>query len=152
MGNAPPAEVQALARRRSVVVTGRVPEIGPFLDAASVIACPLRVGGGIKVKMLEAMSRGKAIVTTSVGAQGLDAFSGSAFVVADHPASFAHAVVSVLGDGALRERLQDGARRAVRSLPTWDEAAASLAGCYHDLLEGPVGGRGPLATAGGSAT
>ncbi|MDQ3915755.1 MAG: glycosyltransferase family 4 protein [Actinomycetota bacterium] len=151
VGNAPPEEVVALGRRRSVVVTGRVPSVDAFLDRASLVVCPLRVGGGIKVKMLEAMSRGKAIVTTSVGAQGLDGFAGAAFLVEDHPLAFAHAVVSVLGNGALRARLEDGARRAARRLPAWDEAASALGECYRDLVGGAAIA-GSVTTAGDAAT
>ncbi|MDQ4025272.1 MAG: glycosyltransferase family 4 protein [Actinomycetota bacterium] len=151
VGNAPPPEVVALGRRRGVVVTGRVPSVDPFLESAALVACPLRIGGGIKVKMLEAMGRGKAIVTTTVGAQGLDAFAGSAFLVEDHPAAFAHAVVALLDDRRLRARLEEGARRAARSLPTWDEAASALGECYRDLVGGAPA-PGPLAAAGEAAT
>lgn len=151
VGNAPPPEVVALGRRDSVVVTGRVPSVGPFLERASVVVCPLRVGGGIKVKMLEALSRGKAIVTTGVGAQGLDGFAGPAFLVEDHPAAFAHAVVAVLDDEGLRRRLERGAARAALRLPTWDEAAATLGGCYRDLTVATAA-PGPVTTAGGAAT
>lgn len=136
VGNAPPDEIRALAGRRNVVVTGRVPSIDPFLEKASVVVCPLRVGGGIKVKMLEAMGRGKAIVTTSVGAQGLSDFAGSAFLVEDQPVAFAQAVVRLLGDGPSRRALESAARRAAARLPSWDDAAATLAACYRELASG----------------
>ncbi|HEV2754514.1 MAG TPA: glycosyltransferase [Actinomycetota bacterium] len=151
VGNAPPPEVVELGRGNGVVVTGRVPSIDPFLERAAVVVCPLRVGGGIKVKMLEAMSRGKAIVTTGVGAQGLDRFAGAAFLVEDHPAAFAHAVVAVLDDAGLRTGLEEGALRAARRLPTWDEAASALGECYRDLVRG-TGAPGSLTTAGDAAT
>lgn len=133
VGNAPPEEVRALGGRRNVVVTGRVPSIDPFLAKASVVVCPLRVGGGIKVKMLEAMSRGKAIVTTSVGAQGLTAFAGKAFLVEDDPGAFAHAVAGLLRDEGPRRALEQQARFAAARLPSWDAAASALAGCYREL-------------------
>lgn len=152
VGNAPPPEVRALARGRDVVVTGRVPSVDPFLEKASVVVCPLRVGGGIKVKMLEAMSRGKAIVTTSVGAQGLARFAGGAFLVEDQPAGFAQALAGLLADEGARRALEGQARAAARRLPTWDDAAASLGGCYRELaarkrrraeLPGPLTAAGP---------
>lgn len=133
VGNAPPAEVRALAGRRNVVVTGRVPSVDPFLEKASVVVCPLRIGGGIKVKMLEAMARGKAIVTTPVGAQGLGDAAGKAFLVEDQPAGFAHAVVRLLSDEGPRRALERQARSAARRLPSWDDATAVLAGCYREL-------------------
>ncbi|HEX2057120.1 MAG TPA: glycosyltransferase [Actinomycetota bacterium] len=147
VGNAPPEEVRRLGRQRSVVVTGRVPSVDPFLERAAVVVCPLRVGGGIKVKMLEAMSRGKAIVTTSVGAQGLTGFAGSAFVLEDDPVAFAHAVAQLLADGRARRALEDGARAAAEQLPTWDDAALSLSECYRELVGRSIGRRG-LAAAG----
>lgn len=70
VGTDPPAEVRALAGA-GVRVTGRVPEIAPYIDVADVVVCPLRVGGGMKVKAIEALRRGKCIVTSSIGAQGL---------------------------------------------------------------------------------
>ncbi|HEX2296015.1 MAG TPA: glycosyltransferase family 4 protein [Actinomycetota bacterium] len=145
VGNAPPEEVRALGGRHDVVVTGRVPSVDPFLEKASVVVCPLRIGGGIKVKMLEAMGRGKAVVTTSVGAQGLGHVAGRAFVVEDQPAAFAHAVVSLLGDEDARRALEREARLAARMLPSWDDAAAALGRCYRELARRRSG---PLTTAG----
>jgi glycosyltransferase involved in cell wall biosynthesis len=147
VGNAPPEEVRRLDGRRNVVVTGRVVSIDPFLERAAVVVCPLRVGGGIKVKMLEAMSRGKAIVTTSVGAQGLTDFAGRGFVVEDQPAAFAHAIAQLLVDGEARRALEDGARAAAATLPTWDDAALSLSHCYRELAARRRARRG-LAAAG----
>jgi glycosyltransferase involved in cell wall biosynthesis len=135
VGNAPPPEVQALAGDPRVTVTGRVPAVEPYLDAADVVVCPLRVGGGIKVKMLEALARGKAIVSTGVGVQGLTEARG-AVRVEDRPAAFAAAVCELLEDAAARRRLERAALAAARRLPTWDQAAASLAGCYRELLAG----------------
>lgn len=143
VGNAPPAEVRALDGRHAVVVTGRVPSIDPFLAKASVVVCPLRIGGGIKVKMLEAMSAGKAIATTSVGAQGLEHLAGKAFVVEDHPAELAHAVASLLTDEPTRLALEQEARLAAQRLPTWDDAARALGACYRHLVRvrGRIGAR-----------
>lgn len=134
VGNDPPAEVRALASR-AVVVTGRVPSVEPFLRAADVVVCPLREGGGVKVKVLEALRAGTAIVTTPVGAQGLGAGAERALVVAERPRAFARAVVALLRD----ERARADARRAAgafaATLPTWADAAAALASCYDEVLE-----------------
>jgi glycosyltransferase involved in cell wall biosynthesis len=110
-----------------VEVTGRVPSVEPHLDEAAVVVAPLRVGGGVKVKVLEALSRGKAVVSTSVGVQGL---TQSPAVVADEPAAFATAVADLLADPAARDRREQAALRYARSLPTWDDAARALLGCY----------------------
>jgi glycosyltransferase involved in cell wall biosynthesis len=133
VGNEPPPEVLGLGCEH-VEVTGRVPRVERYLDRAAVVVSPLRVGGGIKVKVLEALCRGKAIVTTSIGAQGLGAESGSATIVADAPDDFARAAAELLVDAAARRELERRALAFADTLPTWDDAAASLRGCYGALV------------------
>ena len=135
VGNAPPPEIESLgASSDHIVVTGRVPSVVPYLDAADVIVCPLRIGGGIKVKVLEALCRGKPIVTTSVGVQGLGERAAAALMIQDDPSRFAHAVVTLLSRPKERKRLAAAARRFALQLPTWDEAADSLASAWSELL------------------
>ncbi len=137
VGNAPPAAVtDAAAASGGVTVTGRVIEIEPYLTSATVIVCPLRVGGGVKVKVLEALSRGKAIVTTSVGAQGLGPGAGAAVEIHDRPVAFADAVIRLLRRPARRSVLEQRAAEFARGLPTWDEAAERLRDCYEELAFG----------------
>ncbi|MBV9943285.1 MAG: glycosyltransferase [Solirubrobacterales bacterium] len=134
VGNAPPPEVRTLAGER-VTVTGYVPDVRPYLDAADVIVCPLRIGGGIKVKMIEAIRRGKAIVSTRIGAQGLPAQARRALLVAEDPTEFAHAVTTLLRDEPRRRLLERRAAAAAMKLPTWDESAAVLTKVYDELLD-----------------
>jgi polysaccharide biosynthesis protein PslH len=134
VGNAPPSEILALRGDR-VHVTGYVPDVLPYLDAADVVVCPLRIGGGIKVKVIEALRRGKAIVSTGIGAQGLPAEARQALVVADDPRDFAGAAAALLSDRLHRRRLERRATAAGRSLPTWKEAAVRLATVYDELLD-----------------
>jgi glycosyltransferase involved in cell wall biosynthesis len=137
VGNAPPPEVQALgARSPSITVTGRVPDVGCYLDESDVVLCPLRVGGGIKVKILEALSRGKAIVTTAIGAQGIPRPEQAMRVVED-PVEFARAALEILSRPETRLDLERRARVAANELPTWDDAAHALGACYGDLLRAP---------------
>lgn len=134
VGNEPPAEVIELAQTtRGVTVTGRVAEVEPYIESATVIACPLRVGGGIKVKVLEALSRGKAIVTTSVGAQGLGPHAHRAMEIHDRPLPFSDALVQLLRWPRLRGALERRAAQFAATLPTWDVAAEELAACYDEL-------------------
>lgn len=135
VGNSPPPEVRALAGP-NVVVTGTVPAVDPYLDAADVVVCPLRIGGGIKVKVLEALARGKPVVTTSIGVQGLPAAAGEAAVVVDDPADFADAVVALLGDPERREWLSRRALAFAREQPIWDDAAAAVLATYRAVLSG----------------
>ncbi len=140
VGNAPPPEVRALAGER-VTVTGYVPDVRPYLDAADVIVCPLRIGGGIKVKMIEALRRGKAIVSTGIGAQGLPVQARRALLVTEDPLDFAHSVATLLRDEPRRRLLERRAAAAAMKLPTWDESGAVLTNVYDELLDRGAGER-----------
>jgi hypothetical protein len=133
VGNEPPAAVREL-QSHSVLVTGRVPDVVPYLDAADVVVCPLRIGGGIKVKAIEALRRGKAIVTTPIGAQGLPAPARAAVRIASDPADFARATAALLLDGTARAELERRAHQAATVLPSWDDAASELIAVYDELL------------------
>jgi len=136
VGTSPPDELRRLAGERDdVIVTGRVPAVEPYLDQADVVVAPLRVGGGVKVKVLEALSRGKAIVATSVAAQGFGADARSSMHNADEPESFAAAAVHLLQSPAERARLEAAALRLAARLPSWDDAAQALHGCYREVTE-----------------
>lgn len=134
VGNAPPPEVLALGED-GVTVTGYVPDVLPYIDTADLVVCPLRIGGGIKVKVIEALRRGKAIISTTIGAQGLPPQARAALIVADDPRHFAAAAATLLGDRLRRRRLERSAAAAADGLPTWDEAADRLADIYDELLE-----------------
>jgi glycosyltransferase involved in cell wall biosynthesis len=137
VGNAPPPGVQALGMELPTVkVTGRVPDVTPYLDLADVVVCPLRIGGGIKVKVLEALCRGKAIVTTTVGAQGIP-FAEQSMRVVDEPSAFAQATIELLRREDLRGDLEARALVATQKLPTWDDAAMALTSSYRELLGAP---------------
>ena len=129
VGTSPPPEVTSLGSE-NVEVTGRVPAVEPYLTAADVVVCPLRVGGGVKVKMLEALRHGKAAVSTSVGVQGLGPDVRSSVRVEDAPGDFAAAVARLCERPEERRRLEAAARRFAAGLPTWDDAADALATAY----------------------
>jgi glycosyltransferase involved in cell wall biosynthesis len=113
VGIYPPPEVKALACD-DIQVTGPVPEIEPYFASAAVVVAPIRIGGGMRMKVLKAMALGKAIVTTPRGADGL-AVDGSQppLVIADEPAEFAQAVAQLLKDEAARRELGRQARAYV---------------------------------------
>ena len=103
VGRNPDRRVQVLAGA-SVEVTGRVPSVVEHLREAAVVVVPLRVGGGTRLKIYEAMAVGKAVVSTTVGAEGLDVHHGQDMILADSPASFAESVIRLLSDADLRSR------------------------------------------------
>jgi polysaccharide biosynthesis protein PslH len=133
VGNDPPAAVREL-ESPTVRVTGRVPDVVPYLDAADVVVCPLRIGGGIKVKAIEALRRGKAIVTTPIGAQGLPPQARAAMRVAARADHFAEHTAVLLLDRAQRTELERRAHQAATQMPTWDQAATALGQVYDELL------------------
>ncbi|PZS04726.1 MAG: glycosyl transferase family 1, partial [Candidatus Chloroheliales bacterium] len=98
-------------RDSGVVVTGEVEDVKPYISAATVYLVPLRVGGGVRLKLLQAMAMAKPIVTTSLGAEGVDLVAGRDVVMADDAASFAAAAVRLLEDEQERARLADAARQ-----------------------------------------
>ena len=93
----------------SIEVTGRVPSVVEYLRRSAVVIVPLRVGGGTRLKIYEAMATGKAVVSTTVGAEGLDVTHGRDIMLADTPASFAQAVLMLLRDVELRRRYERAA-------------------------------------------
>ena len=108
VGRNPGERVRKLASD-SVQITGRVVSVAEHLRDAAVVVVPLRIGGGTRLKIYEAMAAGKAVVSTSVGAEGLDVHHGRDIVLADNTRSFADAVLMLLGDEHLRQRYERAA-------------------------------------------
>ncbi|HEY1400398.1 MAG TPA: glycosyltransferase [Terriglobales bacterium] len=93
----------------SIEVTGRVPSVVEHLRQSAVVIVPLRIGGGTRLKIYEAMATARAVVSTTVGAEGLDVHHGRDIMLADDPRSFAQAVIMLLRDPELRRRYQQAA-------------------------------------------
>ena len=130
--------VRSVASRRAdaVSIHEDVPSVRPFLDKAAVFVAPLRTGSGVKIKILEAMAHGKAVVTTSVGAEGLGVVPGEHLEVADDPDSFADAVVALLADAARRERIGSAGRQFVIERHSSGAAGAAIRKIYANLARG----------------
>ena len=101
----------------SIEVTGRVPSVVEHLRQSAVVVVPLRIGGGTRLKIYEAMATGKAVVSTTVGAEGLDIRHGRDIMLADDAKSFAQAVIMLLRDRELRQRYE---RAAVETAARYD--------------------------------
>jgi sugar transferase (PEP-CTERM/EpsH1 system associated) len=123
VGRNPSPSLRAAATRAGVHVTGTVDDVRPFMRAASAYVVPLRVGGGTRLKIFEALAMGKAVVSTSVGAEGLPLVAGQHFLAADDPVAFAQSVVKLLRDRETRERLGLAGRRLVEARYSWREVA-----------------------------
>ena len=105
VGQNPPSVVQDLAKLPGISVTGSVPDVKPYLAAATVAIVPLLIGSGTRLKILEACAMGKAVVSTSLGCEGLDVVAGQHLIVADQPEVFAQSVVDLLQNAEQRTAL-----------------------------------------------
>lgn len=108
VGRNPHPKIQRLASE-SVRITGTVPSIEKYLRDAAIVVVPLRIGGGTRLKIFEAMAMGKAVVSTSVGAEGLEVENGRDLMLADDDASFTRAILLLLRDAELRRKYEKAA-------------------------------------------
>jgi len=125
-GRNPSPKIRALAIRHGVQVTGRVQDIRPYIRSAAVYVVPLRIGGGTRLKIFEAMAMGKAIISTSIGAEGLPVENGENIIVRDDPDQFALSAARLLLDSEYRRRLGSAARQLVSTNYSWKVAAAKF--------------------------
>jgi len=134
VGANPPVSVWRLADLPGVTVTGAVPETRSYLAGAQVTVAPLLVGGGTRLKILEALAMGKTMVSTSIGCEGLDLTKGEHLLVADEPPAFAQAVIDTLNNADLRARLGAAGREAVAGAYGWERSGQALQQAIAALL------------------
>jgi len=134
IGSRPPPSLLALAGSR-VELTGFVSDLRPHLAAAAVVVVPLRLGGGTRLKIVEAMAMGKAVVSTTLGAEGIEAVPGRDLLVEDAYATFADAVNRLLAEPGLAARIGQSARQLAVERYAWSGAARTLEGFYRRILE-----------------
>jgi sugar transferase (PEP-CTERM/EpsH1 system associated) len=123
VGRNPRPGLRDAAAKAGVRVTGTVDDVRPYVAEAAVYVVPLRVGGGTRLKIYEALAMGKAVVSTAIGAEGLPLVPGEHFLRADEPADFADAVVSLIQDPARRRSLGQAGRRLVEERYAWSRVA-----------------------------
>lgn len=134
VGHAPPRALRALAGDH-VQVTGRVPDLRPWLQRATLYVCPLRKGAGIKNKVLEALAAGCPLLATPLSADGIAIEDGRHAVLAERDA-FPAALRRLLEDATLRDRLARAGRQLVESQYSWRQVATRYAGLYEALAAG----------------
>jgi sugar transferase (PEP-CTERM/EpsH1 system associated) len=137
-----PSLVELGRRDPSVQVTGRVDDVRPYMERAACYVVPIRVGGGTRLKIYEAMAMERAVVSTAVGAEGLPVRDGEELLVADTPAALAEAVVRVLTDEALARRLGQRAAATVRERFGWRRVAESFMEACERAIERRAHGAG----------
>jgi polysaccharide biosynthesis protein PslH len=139
VGRTPHPRVQHLASP-SVVVTGTVPSVGEYLRDPTLVVVPLRIGGGTRLKIFEAMAMRKAVVSTSIGTEGLDVKSGHNVILADDATSFAEAIILLLRDSALRRRYEDAAAKLAAQTIGQTSVSASPKYCKRSAADLPRAG------------
>ena len=135
VGQHVPAELLRKAEGlENVIFTGYVEDISEYLNECTVYICPLRLGGGTRLKILEAMAAGIPIVSTSVGAEGLDLTHGEHLLIADNPNDFAHSICSLLENQTLRQHMAQSARTFVEKKYAWKGIAKRQMELYETLV------------------
>jgi glycosyltransferase involved in cell wall biosynthesis len=133
VGDKAPPALLALARA-NVTFTGRVDDVRPIVGRAGAVAVPLRVGSGTRLKILEALAMARPVVTTSLGAEGLPLVDGTHALIADDPEDFSDALIRVLDDPDLAQRLGQNGRELVEASFGWRSIGEQLAKHYQHLL------------------
>ncbi|MEQ1757815.1 MAG: glycosyltransferase [Vicinamibacterales bacterium] len=136
VGRAPAPDLARMAAGiPGIEVTGRVPDVRPYVANAAVYIVPLRIGGGTRIKIFEAMAMGKAVVSTTTGAEGLPVTHGDNIVLADEAETFAREVVSLLNDPAKAQAIGNRARTLVQERYSWTAAASVFADTCRQAVE-----------------
>jgi polysaccharide biosynthesis protein PslH len=135
VGSHPPPRLRGHAGDH-VEITGSVPDVTPYLNRASLVAVPLRLGGGMRVKVIEALAAGKAVVATRLAVEGLDIRDGEEVVLAESDEEFSQRILSLLADTEGRRRLSAAASAWASKRPQWSQVAEAYERVYDLLLEG----------------
>ncbi|MCJ7508290.1 MAG: glycosyltransferase, partial [candidate division Zixibacteria bacterium] len=126
VGANPHKKVRNLANNRDIFVTGFVEDFRPYLYNAACFVCPLRFGAGIQNKILEAMACGTPVVTTTIGAEGIDAATDDAILIEDDPKDFASGVLDLISDFEGRKNISVKARGIIERNYSWSETVNQL--------------------------
>jgi glycosyltransferase involved in cell wall biosynthesis len=136
VGRNPSPYLTELAKKHpSIKVTGRVDDVRPYMEKAAAYVVPLRIGGGTRLKIYEAMAMEKPIVSTTVGAEGLPLQDGVELLLADNAHSFAEAIVKLLKEPEFAERIGTRAARSVRERFGWQRVATDFSQICENTLE-----------------
>lgn len=135
VGRQPSRRIQDLAARSpNIQLTGRVEDVRPYVGRSAVYIVPLRIGGATRLKIYEAMSMKKAIVSTSIGAEGLPVKNGEHLFLADDPSSFAECTIRLLSDPSQRTQIGQAARQLVEQNYGWATVSKGFAQAIENVV------------------
>ncbi len=136
IGGQPPEKIRKLAKRdQNIIVTGFVRDVRPYVARCPVYIVPLRIGGGMRLKILEAMAMERPVVATSVGAEGIMITDRENIIIADSEADFAGGVMELLKEKNLRRRIAQGGKRLIEQRYRWESVIEALEKEYFRVLE-----------------
>ena len=140
IGRASVQQQRECRARHGIELTGYTDDVRPLMQGAACHIVPLRTGGGTRLKILNSWAMGKAVVSTSIGCEGLEARDDVNILVRDDPKDFADAILAVLGDHRLRRRLGEGGRGTAQRLYSWDVVGERMIDAYLRVATAPAGG------------
>jgi glycosyltransferase involved in cell wall biosynthesis len=111
-----------------------VDDVSPYLRRGQVFICPVRLGGGFRGKILEAMALGRPVVSTRLGAEGIPAASGENIILADRPEDFAKGILDLIGNPNIYQRIQNNARKLMEDNYAWDKGVAKLEVVLEEMM------------------
>ncbi len=126
IGVNPPPRILELNNDKNIVVTGPVEDLKYYLEDSACFVCPIRAGAGLQNKILEAMSLGLPVITTSIGFEGIKAKEGKDLLVADKPEDFAEKIIEIIKDENLRNDLSQNAREFIVERYNWEDVVKKL--------------------------
>jgi polysaccharide biosynthesis protein PslH len=127
------ADLRAL-RGPGIELAGEVPDVRPYLERAQAVTVPIRMGGGTRLKVVEALAMGKAMVSTSVGCEGIAVRDRVHLLIGDEADSFAEAILELFDQPALRATLGRAGRELAEAEYSWDRTGDQLLDLYDSLL------------------
>jgi polysaccharide biosynthesis protein PslH len=130
VGRSPGPHVEALSAVPGITVTGAVDDPRPYVARATVYVVPMRMGGGVRLKVLQAMAMERAVVATPVGAEGVTAGNGTDLLIAASPQAFAQATLALLSDPTRRAAMGRAAREKVKATYDWSVILPTLDRVY----------------------
>jgi len=135
VGRNPSSRLRAIAAKTPAVeITGWVPDVRPYLSQAEVVVVPLRIGGGTRIKIPEAMAMGKAVVSTPIGAEGLRFQDNKQIRITEQPCDFAEAVVELLKNAPFRNAIENAARREVVDNHGWETVVDKVEEALYQMI------------------
>ena len=134
VGRDPKESVQKFSEHKDIIITGEVPDVRPFISDSDVCIVPLRIGGGTRLKILEYFAMEKPVISTSIGAEGLDVINGKHLIIEDDVSKFPDRIAELLNDPEYAKNIAKNGRKLVGEKYSWDQYGEKLNQLYMGLV------------------